>query len=276
MPEDEYRRRLENQQARLERLSRSYRRLWLYFFACIFFCVLAASLFSWRWVILSALALIPICRLLKTTQRDFSRTRRVVEFYELGMARFANQWQGRGADGQEFEPESHVYSADLNLFGKGSVFELLSTARTGVGRATLASGCSSRRARTGSIATTGGRRAAGSPGPAGGVGVAGRGRSDRRRRDDASRLGQRAGDPVPRLRACLGDRAAGLRLGAIPALESQDHPRLARDPGPHGVWRGAGGRPSPAREIGDRSIYDAGLCHGAACSLAAALRRRAV
>jgi hypothetical protein len=277
MPETEYRRRLENQEQRLKRLGSLYRRLWLYLFACVFFCVLGASLFSWRWVILSVLAVIPICRLLKTTQLDFSRTRRVVEFYQLGMARLSNQWQGKGADGLEFEPESHVYSADLNLFGKGSVFELLSTARTGVGRATLAKWLLH---------------------PA--------------ERDQALSR-QRA---VAELRDRLGLREAWASLGTdaltdVGATTLQDwvHAPAIRFPWyarvlavvlplcavalfllwslkivpdwraivqPHGIRRGACGRPSPACQIGDGSICDAGVRHGAACSFVAALRRRAV
>jgi hypothetical protein len=38
----------------------------------------------------------------------------------------------------EFRPESHPYASDLDLFGTGSLFELLCTARTGIGGAILA------------------------------------------------------------------------------------------------------------------------------------------
>ena len=41
--------------------------------------------------------------------------------------------------GERFRDPKHVYADDLDLFGRGSLFELLSTARTGAGEAALAS-----------------------------------------------------------------------------------------------------------------------------------------
>ena len=46
---------------------------------------------------------------------------------------------GKGATGDRFRDESHPYSDDLDLFGKGSLFQLLSTARTRPGEEMLAS-----------------------------------------------------------------------------------------------------------------------------------------
>ncbi len=66
------------------------------------------------------------------------RARRAVRFYELGMARLENRWMGRGEPGERFRNPAHVYSEDLDLFGKGSLFELLCTARTRGGEDTLA------------------------------------------------------------------------------------------------------------------------------------------
>jgi hypothetical protein len=45
---------------------------------------------------------------------------------------------GEPARGIEFEEEGHVYAADLHLFGEGSMFEALCSARTGIGRRGLA------------------------------------------------------------------------------------------------------------------------------------------
>jgi hypothetical protein len=57
------------------------------------------------------------------------RTRRAVAFYEAGLARMENRWAGGGTSGEEFSDEDHLYASDLDLFGKGSLFELLCTAR---------------------------------------------------------------------------------------------------------------------------------------------------
>jgi hypothetical protein len=45
---------------------------------------------------------------------------------------------GKGTAGERFRDRDHVYADDLDLFGSGSVFELLCTARTSAGEETLA------------------------------------------------------------------------------------------------------------------------------------------
>jgi hypothetical protein len=64
--------------------------------------------------------------------------RRAVSFYERGLARMEDRWAGTGETGERFNDPHHVYAADLDLFGEGSLFELLSTARTRMGEETLA------------------------------------------------------------------------------------------------------------------------------------------
>ncbi|MGH9905261.1 MAG: MutS-related protein, partial [Pyrinomonadaceae bacterium] len=63
---------------------------------------------------------------------------RAVALYEQGLARLDDRWAGTGATGQRFLNGEHPYAEDLDLFGHGSLFELLSTARTHVGEETLA------------------------------------------------------------------------------------------------------------------------------------------
>ncbi len=70
---------------------------------------------------------------------DLYRLQRLQEFQERGIQRLEHRWQGSGPDGEEFEPASHPYAYDLNLFGRGSLFELLCTARTQIGQRCLAS-----------------------------------------------------------------------------------------------------------------------------------------
>ena len=66
------------------------------------------------------------------------RAKSAVGFYERGLARVTHQWIGQGHDGLHLAPEAHLYSADLDLFGRGSLFELLATTRTHAGEETLA------------------------------------------------------------------------------------------------------------------------------------------
>ena len=63
---------------------------------------------------------------------------RAVLFYERGMARLQHRWMGSGEAGERFVDAAHPYAADLDVFGSGSLFELLCTARTRAGEATLA------------------------------------------------------------------------------------------------------------------------------------------
>jgi hypothetical protein len=59
-------------------------------------------------------------------------------FYERGLARLEGRWPGTGRQGDQFLEHSHPYARDLDLFGKGGLFELLCTARTSAGEQTLA------------------------------------------------------------------------------------------------------------------------------------------
>jgi len=59
-------------------------------------------------------------------------------FYERGLARLEDRWAGIGEPGDRFRDDGHVYANDLDLFGRGSLFQLLSLARTRTGEATLA------------------------------------------------------------------------------------------------------------------------------------------
>ncbi|MBM3726702.1 MAG: mismatch repair protein [Acidobacteria bacterium] len=48
------------------------------------------------------------------------------------------QWAGNGPFGEEFHDPAHLYATDLDLFGRGSLFERLGTVRTYAGERTLA------------------------------------------------------------------------------------------------------------------------------------------
>src|SRR5436190_11899558 len=65
------------------------------------------------------------------------RSRRAVRLYTRGLERLSGRWAGIGRGGDHFL-ENHAYARDLDLFGRGSLFELLNTARTEAGEATLA------------------------------------------------------------------------------------------------------------------------------------------
>ena len=70
--------------------------------------------------------------------RRARRASRSVDFYERGLARIEGHWMGE----EPFEPvvinDTHLYTHALDIFGKDSLFGLLSTARTRAGEDRLA------------------------------------------------------------------------------------------------------------------------------------------
>ncbi len=70
--------------------------------------------------------------------RARSRAETAAAFYRKGIARIEDRWAGTGLTGERFRDEKHVYADDLDLFGRGSLFELLSTARLPMGENWLA------------------------------------------------------------------------------------------------------------------------------------------
>ena len=71
-------------------------------------------------------------------KREWTRIRRLQKFYQRGVERIENRWQGNGDTGEKFRAAHHVYESDLQILGEGSLFELLCTARTDIGRRRLA------------------------------------------------------------------------------------------------------------------------------------------
>jgi hypothetical protein len=71
-------------------------------------------------------------------RRARARTDRAAAHYRVGLARIEDRWSGLGNPGSSFEDANHMYAADLDVFGPGNLFELLSTARTRMGERTLA------------------------------------------------------------------------------------------------------------------------------------------
>jgi hypothetical protein len=128
------------------RTQKGYRRrvLWIRLAACSMLILFLFSLgMLWRqqihpWPILLPLGLFLVLLKygdhLSNSERE---TATAASFYEQGLDRIAGQWIGRG-NTQSFVSEGHLYAYDLDLFGKGSLFDLLCTARTEIGTATLA------------------------------------------------------------------------------------------------------------------------------------------
>jgi hypothetical protein len=90
------------------------------------------------WLAIPVAAFVGIASYHSRILRARELAERAVAFYERGLARVEDRWAGSGETGERFDDPHHVYAGDLDLFGKGSLFQLLSTARTRIGEDTLA------------------------------------------------------------------------------------------------------------------------------------------
>jgi hypothetical protein len=90
------------------------------------------------WVLLPVAAFAALMVVHDILLRRLEERRRAVLFYERGIARLDGRWAGQGEGGTRYLAAEHLYAPDLDLFGEGSLFELLSTARTHIGEDTLA------------------------------------------------------------------------------------------------------------------------------------------
>ena len=112
----------------------------------VFLAIAATAWLAFRSHVLSALLAWLLCVVLffgllflyESVTRAWHRARRATAFYQAGLARLADDWKGKGQTGLRFQDENHPYAADIDLFGTGSLFELLCTARTRTGEDTLA------------------------------------------------------------------------------------------------------------------------------------------
>ena len=99
--------------------------------------------FSWNlfrpfWLLVFIAVYLTLAILHELVLRAKGRAATAADYYRKGIARIEDRWAGTGQSGDRFRAEDHVYAEDLDLFGKGSLFELLSTARLPLGENRLA------------------------------------------------------------------------------------------------------------------------------------------
>lgn len=143
-PEAEYRARLAaiaRDEAALSQRDHFYVGLKIAIFAVG--ALLGAWLMKYAPARLSWLALVLIVFMLsfvlhERVLRRLRITRQRKHFYQRGVARLEGLWPGTGRQGEQFFDAAHPYARDLDLFGKGGLFELICTARTSAGEQELA------------------------------------------------------------------------------------------------------------------------------------------
>ncbi len=142
-PRAEYSQRLAARQTTLDEKQKRSRQLWIarrILLAVIVLAILVAidGNIVWWWTLVPVAGFIALMTNHQGLLREIERLTRSVKFYERGLARIDDNWAGAGETGEQFADKSHSYAEDLDLFGKGSLFELLSTARTRAGEVKIA------------------------------------------------------------------------------------------------------------------------------------------
>ncbi|MGA9066844.1 MAG: MutS-related protein [Bryobacteraceae bacterium] len=90
------------------------------------------------WTLIPAALFVALMAVHARRTRKLEKQRRAARFFERGLSRLDGTWHGTGSTGEAYLDMAHPYAQDLDLFGIGSLFELLSTARTRAGEQTLA------------------------------------------------------------------------------------------------------------------------------------------
>ena len=90
------------------------------------------------WVAVPILGFIILVVVHDRVLQSVQRAKQGMAYYEQGMARIEDKWVGTGWDGADIAPAEHPYAADLDIFGPGSLFQLLCTAQTRAGGKILA------------------------------------------------------------------------------------------------------------------------------------------
>jgi hypothetical protein len=91
---------------------------------------------GWIALPLAAFAAIAIVHARVLNARD--RAVSAEAFYGRGLLRIRHAWIGHGRTGDDRRPVDHPFADDLDVFGRGSLFELLATTRTKAGEEVLA------------------------------------------------------------------------------------------------------------------------------------------
>jgi hypothetical protein len=138
-PRIEYSKRLESHLKSADAEERNHRRFGNFKLAVIAAGIAAAwlslhsKMFSPYWIFAPIVLYLILAVFHEFTIRAKIRAESAAAFYQRGLARIEDLWPGKGSSGDRFRDPKHVYSEDLDIFGTGCLFELLSTARLPMG-----------------------------------------------------------------------------------------------------------------------------------------------
>ena len=144
VPHQEYSSRLKARELQAAQLQRKH--LWLgnariaLFVAILVQCWITGKTGfpSVYWLLLPITVFIALVVVHRRVVVALNSAKRAVGVYSRGLARMEDRWAGSGETGNEFKDPLHMYAEDLDILGEASLFQLLSTARTSMGKQCLA------------------------------------------------------------------------------------------------------------------------------------------
>src|SRR6266576_5072274 len=143
-PSDEYEERLKSRESRVAHYEKLHTRIGNMRLLLVVATAVAGwwsirrHVFAPWWLLVAAVAFSAVVLYHSRVLRGRFHAQRAVAVYRNGLARIQDRRAGDGQSVERFDVPHHIYAADLDLFGKGSLFELLSTARTRMGEDALA------------------------------------------------------------------------------------------------------------------------------------------
>jgi hypothetical protein len=90
------------------------------------------------WALVPALIFVVLWIAHERLLRALAASTRLQNFYRRGLARLEDHWAGHGDAGMRFLDPAHLYARDLDIFGAGGLYELISQAASAPGQHTLA------------------------------------------------------------------------------------------------------------------------------------------
>jgi hypothetical protein len=140
----EYSRRMNERQTRAAQLQRKH--LWLGNARIVLFVAILVQCWitgktgspSAYWLLAPIALFVGLVIVHRRVVQVLDMTKRAISVYSRGLARMEDRWAGNGETGEEFKDPLHLYAEDLDILGESSLFQLLSTARTKMGKRCLA------------------------------------------------------------------------------------------------------------------------------------------
>jgi MutS domain V len=104
----------------------------------VFFLARPSELVFLVWVAPPVVAFLVAIAWHRRTVQALTRTRLAARYFNRGLERLHDRWVGRGPTGDRYADPHHPYSGDLDLFGRGSLFQYVCDAHTPAGQDALA------------------------------------------------------------------------------------------------------------------------------------------